>query len=171
MHRRGHAQPERVEARQQRRVLPERIAVLHAEKNEVAPAGGNARRILRLQRQREPVGMRLDHRMDLADPGQRRLQCGRAPLRRQRPLRDVGRPEATVESALDHARQIHLRTVVRNAVAIFNRQPLTLEPGRRVEVGVERDQFPVQARRIAPRIVGRIAGAGSQHQAVAVTST
>ncbi len=114
------------------------------------------------QRQCETVGVRFDHRADLADADQRCLQGSGATLGSQRPLRQVCRPEAAVEATFDHARQVHLRTIVHNTVARFDFPAAHTEPCRRVEVGVQRDKLPVQACRVEVRISPGFAGATGQ---------
>lgn len=144
------------------RISRQRLGIFHADKHHPLLARDDGRYVFGAQRQGKILGVRRNHVANARDHRQA-MFAGQCPaFRGKRALRGEYRPEATVQPALLHARQVHLGQVGVEAVPLGDVPIRTRQLHRSVEVAVEDGEALVKLRDGFPG-VGESADQAQQH--------
>ncbi len=116
-----HPHPHVVEGLDKRDILAQRIGVLDRHIDDALARRGDRGGVLRLQRELEIGGVGGHHVADRQAAQDREVARLAEPLDRQRSLPRIDRPEAAIQAALLHARQIDLGIVAMDAMFLVDR--------------------------------------------------
>jgi hypothetical protein len=129
---------------QQRRIQCQGRGVLHADEHHAPARGGDAPRILGSQCQFELVRMCGHQAVQLEQPLQPMVARGTIAGDRALTLPRVDHPQAAVEPAFDHARQVDLVGAITGLVAFEDVPQRVVEQHRCVQMAVEHQHALVQ---------------------------